>query len=97
MAWRLASTRHGSRDARRAFGNRRTVPDQAATWAWLVWAVGRAREAPLAASIRSSGRRWNPLDIADSGAVDTVGFGLLTVGMTTLTEGSSHRRAGLAR
>jgi len=55
------------------------------------------REAPLAASIRSSGRRWNPLDIADSGAVDKVGFGLMTVGYddSDLTEGSSHRRADL--
>ena len=59
--------------------------------------VRRRKEAPLAASILSSGRRWNPLDIADSGAVDKVGFGLMTVGYDDSDGGFLASARGLAR
>ena len=49
---------------------------------------------PLAESIRRSRRRWNPLDIADSCVVDTVGIGPLTVGHGDSDDPGFHASAG---
>lgn len=51
-------------------------------------------EAPLAESIRASGRRWNPLDIADSCVVDTAEIGPLTVGHGDSDDPGFHASVG---
>lgn len=42
------------------------------------WLSGRCWRMPLAESVRALGRRWNPLDLAVSAAVDTARNGPLT-------------------